>query len=111
MTFIKQQIFDEQTGEYIYIDERNFNFCVEHQLKVVRETAKEKIIEIVPEYKQRNAALGLLSEQETEQIKTYIQTVRNISNSLEQQILSVTWDGTEENRSFSCDAVQNIIWP
>jgi hypothetical protein len=66
---------------------------------------------LAPDYKQRNAALGLLSIEETEQIKTDIQNIRSISNSLEQQILAITWDGTEENRPAACGAVQNIRWP
>lgn len=109
-THLKEQIFHEDTGQYEFIDQRNFQFCVEYQLKVIREIAKEKIIEVAPEYKQRNAALGLLTNQETENIKTSIQNIRNISNSLEQQILSVVWDGTEENRPTACDAVQNVRW-
>jgi CRISPR-associated endonuclease Csn1 len=43
--------------------------------------------------------------------KTEIQNIRSISNSLEQQILSITWDGTEETRPAVCDAIQNIRWP
>ena len=99
MIHIKQQIFDEQLKQYIFIDERNFNFCVEHQLKTIREMAKDKILEVAPEYKQRNAALGLLTAQEVQEIKDDIQSIRTISNNLEQQILAVTWDGTEQTRS------------
>ena len=44
MTHIKQQIYNEEIGQYEFIDERNFLFCVEYQLKVIRETAKEKIL-------------------------------------------------------------------
>lgn len=107
----KQQIFNEQTNQYEYVDERNFQFCVDYQLKLIRETAKEKIVELAPEYKQRNAALGLLSPEETQQIKDDIQALRSIANNLEQQILSVVWDGQESTRPAACDAVQNVRWP
>lgn len=107
----KQQIFNEQTNQYEYLDERNFQFCVEYQLKIIKDAAKEKILEVAPEYKQRNAALGLLSDQETQQIKDDIQGLRTLSNNLEQQILSVVWDGQESTRPAACDAVQNVRWP
>ena len=111
MTHIKEQIFNEETGQYEFIDERNFQFCVDYQLKVIRETAKEKIIKDAPDHKQRNAALGLLSDDETNQLKTLINSIRAISNSLEQQILNVSWDGDESTRSIACDLVQNVRWP
>ena len=111
MMISKEVIFDEATGTYIEKDYRIFQHCVDFQLKGIREQAKEFILKVAPEYKQRNAALGLLSDQEAEQIKTDIQNIRNISNSLEQQILAVTWDGTESNRPTACDTVQNVRWP
>jgi len=111
MTHIKEQIFNEETGQYEFIDERNFQFCVDYQLKVIRETAKEKIIKDAPDHKQRNAALGLLSDDETNQLKTLINSIRAISNSLEQQILNVSWDGNESTRAIACDLVQNVRWP
>ena len=111
MIHTKQQIFNELTGQYEFIDERNFQFCVDYQLKVIKETAKEKIIAVAPDYKQRNAALGLLSTEETDELKNLINSIRAISNSLEQQILNVSWDGDESTRSTACDAVQNVRWP
>lgn len=111
MKYMTEQIFNELTASYIFIDERVFNDCLKKQLQDIREQAKELILKVAPEYKQRNAALGLLSEEETEQIKTDIQNIRNISNNLEQQIEAIQWDGTEETRSSACDAIQNIRWP
>jgi hypothetical protein len=110
MIFCKQVIYREDTKETIIIDERVFSHCVENQLKIIREKAKELILEIAPEHKQRNAALGLLSQEETEQLKTSIQNIRNTSNQKEQEILSVIWDGTEQNRPIACDSVQKIRW-
>ena len=111
MTISKVQYYDEQTGIYSYEDERIFSMCRDFQLDVIRQQARDLILKVAPEYKQRNAALGLLSDQEVQQIKTDIQNIRNTSNSLEQQILAVTWDGTEETRPAACDAVQNVRWP
>ena len=111
MRIIKEITFDEQLGDYIVNDQRLFSDCVEFQLKQIRRRAMDEILNVAPDYKQRNAALGLLSEIENQQLKDNIQQIRNISNSLEQQILSITWDGTEETRPSVCDAVQNIGWP
>jgi 23S rRNA pseudoU1915 N3-methylase RlmH len=100
----------QDTGEVIIIDNRVFSECVEQQLKTIREEAAKQILEIAPEYKQRNASLGLLTQQETDVIKTHIQNIRNQSNSLESQINSIMWDGQESTRSAACDAVQSIFW-
>ena len=111
MSVFKEITFDEQLNEYRTNDQRLFVECVDFQLKMIRQKARDLILEVAPEYKQRNAALGLLTDQEAQQIKTDIQNIRNTSNSLEQQILAVTWDGTEETRPAACDVVQNIRWP
>ena len=110
MKYRKEQNYNELTQEYTIIDERIFEHCVAKQLEVIREKAKNLILEKAPEYKQRNAALGLLSDAEVQQMKDDIQNIRNISNSFEQQILTIVWDGSEENRPAACDAVQSIFW-
>jgi len=102
-----ENIWDELSKSNIIIDERLFSDCVSFQLQEIRKTAMEKILIAVPEYKQRNAALGLLSTEETEEIKQKIQQIRIISNQLESGINSVVWDGTEETRPLACDAVQS----
>lgn len=111
MKIAKQYVNCYEGGDCTIIDDRIFNDVVAFQLIQIRSKAMELILAVAPEYKQRNAALGLLSEQETQQIKNDIQNVRNISNSLEQQILAISWDGTEETRSEACDAIQDIRWP
>ena len=110
MTISKHLIHNEGTGQVYEIDERIFSACVTHQLKVIREHAKELILEVAPEYKQRNAALGLLTQQEIDDMKTEIQNIRTISNQKEAQILAVVWNGTEATRPAACDAVQNVRW-
>ena len=74
------------------------------------EYAKELILAAAPEYKQRNAALGLLDQTETDVMKQAIQDIRAISNSKEAEILAVVWDGTEPTRAAACDAVQAVRW-
>jgi hypothetical protein len=101
------QYLHRPDGSTTIIDTRVFSECVTFQLNLVRERAKELILQVAPDYKQRNAALGLLSEQETNEIKQKIQETRTISNNLETAILAVIWDGNEETRSQACDLVQS----
>jgi len=110
MKTFKEQIFDSESGEYTYIDNRIFSMCVERQMERVREGAKQRILAVAPEHKQRNAALGLLDSVQTQALKDAIQDIRNQSNIKEQQILSITWDGQESTRSTACDAVQAVNW-
>ena len=110
MRIFKEYIFDQSNGQTTLIDDRLFEDCVDYQLSQIREKAKELILASVPEYKQRNAALGLLSDQETQQIKDSIQAIRTISNQKEAEINAIVWDGQESTRSAACDAVQSIMW-
>jgi len=110
MSIAKHTIYDEGTGESYTIDERVFDVCVNHQLQTIRDRAKELILVVAPEYKQRNAALGLLDQNQADQLKQDIQTIRAISNSKEAEILAVTWDGQESTRAAACDAVQAVRW-
>ena len=110
MKIFKEHIFNEDTQIWTNIDDRNFNDCVSFQLQEIREKAKQLILAVVPEYKQRNAALGLLSVEETQQIKDSIQAIRTISNQKEAEINGITWDGQESTRAAACDAVQSIMW-
>lgn len=110
MTWAKENIWNPETKTLTVNDFRIFSVCVDFQLQVIRERAKELILAVAPEYKQRNAALGLLSQQETDDMKTEIQNIRTISNQKEAEILAVVWDGTEASRSAACDAVQAVRW-
>lgn len=110
MKIFKQYSFNELTQESSIIDDRDFYHCKQFQLKELRNIANKMIISSVPEYKQRNAALGLLSNEETQQIKDSIQAIRTISNQKEAEILAVVWDGQESTRAEACDIVQRIFW-
>jgi hypothetical protein len=97
-------------GSITEIDERVFSLVKENQLNAVRSRAMELILDFAPEYKQRNAALGLLSQQETDAIKNHIQTIRTQSNQKEAAIEAITWNGQESTRKAACDAVAEIYW-
>jgi hypothetical protein len=55
-------------------------------IKDIKIKCKEIIIKKYPEYKQRNAALGLLSNEETGMMKLFIKTNTIFSNSLEKKL-------------------------
>lgn len=110
MKIFKQYTFNPESGQTTLFDDRNFSDCVIYQLQQIRSKAKELILAAVPEYKQRNAALGLLSNEETQYIKDTIQAIRTISNQKEAEINAIVWDGEESTRSTACDAVQQINW-
>lgn len=106
------------SAQYIYypdgtleiIDDRIFEDCKTFQIQRLKIVATEKIIEVAPDYKQRNAALGLLSSQETQDMKDFIQQIRTISNQKETAIESIVWDGYEATRKTACDSVEQISW-
>jgi hypothetical protein len=110
MTISKTYSFDEQTQTETVVDDRIFSMCVDHQLQQIRSKAMELILTVAPDYKQRNAALGLLDPAEAQALKDEIQTIRTKSNGYEAAINSVAWDGQESTRPAACDAVQAVRW-
>ena len=95
-------------GSTTLIDLRVFSIVKQNQIKAIKHRAMELILEKVPEYKQRNAALGLLSNEETDKIKQDIQSIRILSDQKESQIESIVWDGNKETEAAACDAVELI---
>ena len=110
MKISKQYVNHYEGGDALVIDERDFADVVAYQLQQIRETAKDMILAVAPDYKQRNAALGLLTQQETNKIKADIESIRTVSNQKEAEIFAVVWDGTEATRPAACDAVQAVRW-
>jgi hypothetical protein len=102
--------FTDENGNQTIIDERIFDMVVTNQIETIKNLAKEEILNRYPEFKQRNAALGILSAEEENDLKRGIESIRNYSNLLEHQIQGVLWDGTEEDRKRACDEVQAIYW-
>jgi hypothetical protein len=97
-------------GSTTLVDQREFYSLKEYQLHYIRERAKELIVEQAPEFKQRNAALGLLTDAEANAIRAHIQSIRTISNQKESQIEAVTWDGDPTTHAAACDAIEAINW-
>jgi hypothetical protein len=107
---INKDITCNEDGTFTIIDNRIFSMVVENQIKTFKQIAMEEILKYCPEYKQRNAALGLLDPSEESYIRQTIQKIRNKCSMLEQQVLSIEWDGAEESRGEACDRVQQIYW-
>jgi hypothetical protein len=95
-------------GSTTLIDLRVFSIVKQNQIKAIKDRAMELILKKVPEYKQINAALGLLSNEETDKIKQDIQNIRILSDQKENQIESIVWDGNKETEAAACDAVELI---
>lgn len=66
------------------------------RLRELGSNATREILRVAPEYKQRNAALGLYSPEKVEQIKSDVQKVRTEHDTKEQLILdAVTYEDVE----------------
>ena len=98
-------------GTVEIVDDRDFASVKAFQLASIRGEARRRILALAPEYRQMNAALGLLPPAEAAALKAHIDQVRTQSNTLEGQVEAVTWDGQESSRAAACDAVQAVIWP
>jgi hypothetical protein len=103
-------MYDADTNQQVTIDHRDFDAVKAFQLERVKERAGILILEVAPIYKQSNAALGLLSQEESDALKNAIQAIRTQSQTMEDAINAVTWNGQEATRGAACDAIQNIWW-
>jgi len=65
------------------------------RIQQIKDAAKAEILDKYPEYKQRNALLGLLSDAEIEEIKVGIQDIR-------------TQASDKENLINSCQSLQEL---
>lgn len=92
------------------IDHRKFADLVEFQLAHFKTMATEEILAFAPEHKQRNAALGVLSQSETQEIKEKINDVLEHYNNRKTLVNMVSWDGSDATHAESCDKVQAIVW-
>jgi hypothetical protein len=103
-------VYTNPDGSTTLVDQREFYSLKEFQFSYIREKAKELILEQAPEYKQRNAALGLLSDAEANAIRAHIQNICTISNQKEAQIEAITWNGDAATHAAACDAIEEIGW-
>ena len=92
------------------IDEREVEPVREHRLRQIRKRATRLIEEAVPEYKQRNIAMGIITGSEKTALLSQINAARDYCNGLEDEINAVTWDGEDETRAAACDAIEAASW-
>jgi len=107
---ISKEIVIGADGQITVIDNRVFSSVVESQISAIKSSASEEILSRYPNYKQSNAALGILDSAEENEIKDRINEIRTYSNTLENQVRAVVWDGTQKNRVKACDDVQAVQW-
>jgi hypothetical protein len=104
-----ETIFHED-GTIEHIDNRTVEACRNAAIIRLKGGCQKAILENAPDYKQRNAALGLLDSEETNTIIQCVQQNRQRYEQLKQQVNSIIWDGTESNRIVCCDELNNINW-
>jgi hypothetical protein len=92
------------------IDEREVEPVREHRLRQIRKRAARLIEEAVPEFKQRNIAMGIISGAEKTALLSQINAIRDYCNGLEDEINAVTWDGKAGTRAAACDAIEAVSW-
>ena len=92
------------------IDEREVEPVRKHRLKQIRKRAARLIEEAVPEFKQRNIAMGIISGTLKTTLVSKINAIRDYCNGLEDQINSVEWDGEPETVAAACDEIESVGW-
>lgn len=107
---VSREIVCDENGNIVEFDKRVFADVVRNQIEYIKQAAAEEILLRYPEFKQRNAALGVLSTDEENEIKQGIDAIRNYSHVLEAQVAAIVWDGNESTRATACDAVQRVMW-
>ena len=100
-----------QDGSVIeVIDEREVEAVRSYRLSSIRKRAAREIEESVPEFKQRNIAMGVITGSEKTALVAAINVVREYCNGLEEQINAVTWDGEADTRAEACNAIESVGW-
>lgn len=108
---MRVEIYDDN-GLVSVSDDRTLAACKEEQVVKIKRWCAESILKAAPEFKQANAALRLLDEEEATAIKLAIQTRRNKSNELELEVISIqAIDATEEEKIKANAKVDAIVWP
>ena len=96
-------------GQVTEQDDRTVEACAAFQVAMLKEACQRAILADVPDYKQRNAALGLLSEQEEAFVRAAITLCRNRCAALEAQVAAIAADHGL-TRTQACDAIQAVLW-
>ena len=109
-TFKKTVVCDQEGNILRVIDNRQVEDVRSHRLSRIRKRANRAIEEAVPEYKQRNIAMGIIKGAEKTNLLAKINDVRDYCNALEQEINGVSWDGEESTRAQACDEIEAVSW-
>ncbi len=106
----KKVICDPQGNIVQVVDNRQVEDVRSYRLSSIRRRANRAIEEAVPEYKQRNIAMGIIEGAEKTNLLAKINEVRDYCNALEQEINDVSWDGKESTRAQACDEIEAVSW-
>ena len=111
MSNFKSHMRCNQNGSVIEIvDEREVEAVRTYRLSRIRKRAARCIEAVVPEYKQRNIAMGLITGSEKTALLAKLNVVRDYCNELEDQINAVVWDGKATTRAAACDEIESVGW-
>lgn len=108
MSTLREITLDAATGVVTTTDARTVEACREGAIALLDALATSAILLEAPEHKQRNAALGLLSQVEADAIRSSITTWRARFAGARASIEAVAWDGQESTRAACCDYIQSI---
>lgn len=99
-------------GSTTVLDQRTPTQSAAAVLRLMRERCEREILALAPDYRQRNAALGLLSQEETQFVKDAINGPRARLAAIEAQLAALVdgWDELEATRAAVCDAIEAIGW-
>ena len=106
----KTVVCDQQGNVLRVIDDREVEIVRAYRLSRVRKRAGAAIESAVPEYKQRNIAMGLITGAEKTQLLAKLNEVRDYCNGLEDQINNVSWDGKTKTKHQACDEIESVGW-
>ena len=109
-THKKRMICDKKGNVLQIVDNREVESVRAHRLSRIRLRANRAIENSVPEYKQRNVAMGIITGAEKTAILAQINEVRDYCNDLESQIEAVEWDGEESTKEAACDSIEAVGW-
>jgi hypothetical protein len=111
MSKIKTVLVCDKNGSTLrVIDDREFDAVREHRLKQIRKRAARLIEEAVPEFKQRNIAMGIITGSLKTTLVSKINAIRDYCNELEDEINAVEWDGKPSTLADACDSIEAVGW-
>lgn len=105
-----EQEYDSNGVLIRVVDRRVFADVVQFQLAHFKAMATEEILAFAPEHKQRNAALGILTQSETQLIIEKINAVVVHYNNCKALVNMVSWDKAVVTHAEACDKVQAVVW-